>query len=208
MPITFVGGGSSGSSASTVFPIPAVEAGDLILAHSIRTSSTAAIGAPEGFEVLREISASSKVFYKFADAAADATNSPSISSAQRHVCVVYRGVDPITPFGDAQYFGKAYASSLALNSFSASTPPADEFVFMLPSNNTPLLLSAADMSGFTQRASNVGGEAYSWPGPTFPGRTLALTSGGSIISTATFIGLIAAGGTSERQRSRLILTPW
>lgn len=205
MPIQFVGATVSDSTPSEHIQIPAVQEGDLILIHSMRYTSSLTLGTPTGFTLLYALNAASQVFYKFADAAAAAQPSPKITYAERHACVVYRGVNESTPFGDAQYFPRAFRNNLTINAVLESTPPVGEFVFLMASKPSSTLLTNADMSSFTFRAQDSGCAVYSAPGPTFPGAYLVLTGGNSYMSTQSFIGLIPA---PERQRCPLLLTPW
>lgn len=204
MAIEFVAAAAT-AGASNEHPIPAVQAGDLIVLLAIRTSSIVVVHTPAGYSELYAPAQSTVVAYKFAEADAAETTVKSTYS-QRAVCVVYRGVNTDTPFGDSALLSRAARENLIFPALDASAPETSTIVALISSAVTDNRISTDSLTGFTNRLLEQSGASFEMQATSFAGETVALSA--TTTTAAVMFGLVPADTAPSRRRNPLFLTPW
>lgn len=204
MAIEFVAAvATPGATASVI--VPARLAGDLIVIFALRASSVLALGTPSGYTSLDATSATNLI-YRFAPSDGD-ESTVTVSSAQRSVTAIYRGVNTDTPFQNQSAVGRLARTVFSIGSMPATDPAMARVVSMFASGTTTSILSDPPIAGFTTRAYGASGWVGELAASEFAGAS-SDTFTSSICAFARF-GLVAAeGGAPSRRRSPLLLTPW
>lgn len=204
MAIEFVAATATpGATASVI--VPARLAGDLIVIFALRTSSQLDLGTPSGYTSLYE-GTSARLIYRFAPSDGG-ESTVTVSNAQRSVTAIYRGVNTDTPFQNVSGAGRLARTVFSIGSMPGTDPAMAKVVSMFASGGTTSILSDPPFAGFTTRAYDVSGWAGDLDASEFAGASSDTFT--STICAHSRFGLVPAEGDApERQRSRLILTPW
>lgn len=204
MAIEFVAATATPGATSLV-TVPARLAGDLIVIFALRTSAQLALGIPSGYTSLYE-GTSARLIYSFAPSDGGAST-VTVSNAQRSVTAIYRGVSSDTPFQNVSGAGRLSRTVFSLGSMPGTDPATAKVVSMFASALTTSILSDPPFAGFTTRAYDDNGWVGDLDASEFAGASSGTFS--STICAYSQFGLVPAEGDApERQRSRLIMTPW
>lgn len=195
---------ASASSYSSTVNVPAVVAGDLIVLLLLRNSSSSQPTNPSGFTSLYTGSGS-RLAYKVATE--DAASGSVVSEfTQAAIAVVYRGVNVVTPFSATQFGGRASRSSFTVSERTETSPSASLFALLFCASDAIAALTPPPLPEFVTEMHSAAGYAGHLAASSLTGGSV--TMNGSYVSTWAVLGLVPAESSDERQRSRLILTPW
>lgn len=205
MAIEFV---ASSRTASTTVAVPAVLAGDLILALLFRTASPSQPSQPTNYQTLwTSGNNGGRVVYRqvLTDMAAGTFYS---EFTQKAVVAVYRGCHPDTPIGNFAISGRLSRTVLPFGAVPVSSPAQQKIVAMCSRNQLDFStdLTETDLPGFTNQGSYLDGAVWDADLSSFAGGSV--TFSGAELTIAVALGLVPAEGAPSRRRSPLLLTPW
>ena len=203
MTIQIVGSATSIVTSSPKVSVPEVLAGDLIVLLLLRYTSSSQPANPSGFTSLYTGSGS-RLSYRVAAADSQATSVTS-EYTQRAVVAVFRGVNPTTPFSETQFGGRDTRASFSVAGMSSASPRASQFALLFSASDGIAALTPPPLPDFVIERHETAGYIGYVAGEALAGGVVSMN--GSYVSTWAVIGLVPITAP-ERQRSRLILTPW